>query len=159
MGISVSASTAIIVAGMFVAFATLYPVASNGFERVSDASIDVHDRGLEQANTVVTVANATYDDGENELTVVAVNDGTTELSITDTSLVVGNDHVALDEGNTAVGTYDESTDSFDDSGVDTAVWLPGEAMQITVERDQAPDRVTVVAENGVSAGATVEEGA
>lgn len=135
MGISVSASTAIILAGAFIAFGALTPVVSNGFDRVSSAGDAVHDRALDRQNTAVDLANATYGDGT--LTVEANNTGSTSLSVPETVLVADNEFVTLTSTDTAV----------DGNGA-TELWLPGETLTITVDVAQ-PDRVTLATEYGV----------
>ncbi|WP_430504077.1 hypothetical protein [Haloparvum sp. PAK95] len=136
MGISVSASTAIILAGAFIAFGALTPVVSNGFDRVSSAGDAVHDRALDRQNTGVDLANATYSDGT--LTVEANNTGSTSLSVPETVLLADNEFVPLASNDTAV----------DGNGA-TELWLPGETVRITVDVDQ-PNRVTLTTEYGVT---------
>lgn len=137
MGFSVSASAAIIFIGFVVAFTTLYPVAANGLERVTDAREDVNDRALDRQNTAIELANTSYDNGT--LTVEVNNTGTTELSASETDLLVDNTH----------WTGERSVEG----DADTDVWLPGETLTITVENlSMSPERVKVVTENGVEAG-------
>lgn len=135
MGISVSASTAIILAGAFIAFGALAPVVSNGFDRVSSASDAVHDRALERQNTGVELANATYSNGT--LTVEANNTGSTSLSVSETVLLADNEFVSLTGNDTAV-----------DGESATGLWLPGETLTITVAVDQ-PIRIALTSEYGV----------
>ena len=156
MGVSVSASTAIIVAGLFFAFTAFYPVASNGFERVSAASHDVNERALERQNTGVDVTTATFDgdanDGDGEIVVNATNDGSNGLVVSDTTLIVDNEYVDL----AAVET------SVDDDG-DTDLWLAGEQLQVTIsgtdlETDVDDEtRVVLVTEPGVRDTAVVTD--
>lgn len=141
MGISVSASTAIILAGAFIAFGALTPVVSNGFDRVSSASDAVHDRALDRQNTAIDLANATYSDGT--LTVKANNTGSTSLSVPETELLADNEFVALTSNDTDV----------DGNGA-TELWLPGETLTITVDVAQ-PDRVTLATEYGVQVSGDV----
>ena len=155
MGVSVSASTAIIVAGLFFAFTTFYPVAANGFDRVTDAQHEMQEHALEQQNTDLTVANATG--GSGTLTVNATNDGSVGLVVSDTTLVVGNEYVDLGgpNANTTV-----------DGNDDTDLWLGGEELTVTVDEtdleteittgDDAT-RVVLVVESGVRDAATVTE--
>ena len=139
MGFSVSASAAIVFVGFVVAFTTLYPVAANGFERVTDARDDAGDRALERENTAIDHLNVSYDDATDTLTVNVTNTGTTELSVEHTDLLVDN-------------TYWSGTRSVD-GRTDTDVWLPGETLTVTVENvTMTPDRVTVVTDHGVSVG-------
>ena len=153
MGVSVSASTAIIVAGLFFAFTAFYPVAANGFDRVTDAQHGVNERALEQQNTDFAVTNATYDG--NDLTVDAANDGSVGLVVSDTTLVVGNEYVDL--GNESVETTVDGND-------DTDLWLGGEQLTVTVDAadlettvEAGDTRVVLVVESGVRDAATVTE--
>ena len=155
MGVSVSASTAIIVAGLFFAFTAFYPVAANGFDRVTDAQHGVNERALEQQNTDFAVTNATYDDASGTLTVDAANDGSVGLVVSDTTLVVGNEYVDL--GNESVETTVDGND-------DTDLWLGGEQLTVTVDAadlettvEAGDTRVVLVVESGVRDAATVTE--
>ena len=155
MGVSVSASTAIIVAGLFFAFTAFYPVAANGFDSVTDAQHGVNERALEQQNTDLAVANATYDDDSGTLTVNATNDGSVGLVVSDATLVVGNEYVDLG-GPNATTTVDGDDD--------TDLWLGDETLTVTVddatlETDVDGDtRLVLVVESGVRDAATVTEG-
>ncbi|GAA0726013.1 flagellar protein FlaF [Halorubrum trapanicum] len=152
MGVSVSASTAIIVAGLFFAFTTFYPVAANGLDRVSDAQHGINERALERQNTDFAVTNATFDADTETLTVNATNEGSVGLVADDATLVVGNEYVD-------VGGPNAST-TVDGDG-DTALWLGDETLSVTVT-DTATDigdgtRVVLVVESGVRDAATVTE--
>jgi len=151
MGVSVSASTAIIVAGLFFAFTAFYPVAANGFDRVTDAQQGIQERSLERQNTDFAVTNATYDD--TTLTVNATNDGSVGLVASDATLVVGNEYVDVG-GPNATTTVD--------GDADTELWLGGETLTVTVkESDLKTDvvanetRVVLVVESGVRDATTV----
>ncbi|WP_418285570.1 flagellin [Halorubrum sp. DTA46] len=154
MGVSVSASTAIIVAGLFFAFTTFYPVAANGFDSVTDAQRGIQERALEQQNTDFAVANATG--GSGTLTVNATNDGPVGLVVSDATLVVGNEYVD-------VGGPNAST--IVDGNAETDLWLGGEALTLTVNEGElstdvvaGETRVVLVVESGVRDAATVTEG-
>ncbi|MFO8116293.1 MAG: flagellin [Halorubrum sp.] len=153
MGVSVSASTAIIVAGLFFAFTAFYPVAANGFDRVTDAQEGIQERSLERQNTDFAVTNATYDDGT--VTINATNDGSVGLVASDATLVVGNEYVDVG-GSNATTTVD--------GDADTELWLGGETLTVRVnEADLSTDvvagetRVVLVVESGVRDAATVTE--
>ncbi|ELZ46878.1 flagellin [Halorubrum californiense DSM 19288] len=152
MGVSVSASTAIIVAGLFFAFTTLYPVAANGLDRVSDAQHGINERALERQNTDFAVTNATFDG--DTLTINATNEGSVGLVADDATLVVGNEYV--DVGGTNAST------TVDGDG-DTALWLGDETLTVRVAQDDAATtidngtRVVLVVESGVRDAATVTE--
>ena len=151
MGVSVSASTAIIVAGLFFAFTAFYPVAANGFDRVTDAQQGIQERSLERQNTEFAVTNATYDGST--LTVEATNDGSVGLVASDATLVVDNEYV--DVGGAVA-------DTTVDGDADTELWLGGETLTVTVaETDLSTDvvggetRVVLVVESGVRDAAEV----
>ena len=154
MGVSVSASTAFIVAGLFFAFTTFYPVAANGLDRVGDAQHGMSERALERQNTEFVVSNATYDTGNRVLTVTATNNGSLGLVADDATLVVGNEYVDVG-GPNVITTVDGNGD--------TGLWLGGETLEVTVAQDDtATDiadgtRVVLVVESGVRDAATVTE--
>ena len=154
MGVSVSASTAIIVAGLFFAFTAFYPVAANGFDRVTDAQHGVNERALEQQNTDFAVTNATYDNTSAELTVNATNDGSVGLVVSDATLVVDNEYVDLGG---------ESVNTTVDGNADTDLWLGGEGLTVTVDSAEletdidGDSRIVLVVESGVRDAATVTE--
>ncbi|ELZ38828.1 flagellin [Halorubrum tebenquichense] len=155
MGVSVSASTAIIVAGLFFAFTTFYPVAANGLDRVSDAQHGVNERALERQNTDFTVTNATFNGSSGVLTVNATNEGSVGLVADDATLVVGNEYVDVGGAN--------ATTTVDGDG-DTALWLGDETLRVEIaESDLSTDvvgnetRVILVVESGVRDAGTVTE--
>ena len=153
MGFGVSGSTAVIFLGVLIASGTLYTAAAGSAEQVSDARSAEGEELLDRRNTVIDVASVTYDTNTSALTVTVTNNGTTTLSVDDTSLLVDNKYVAPD----ATAT---------DGDTDTDIWAPDQALVITVDADATPaldasttpDRVKLVAENGVAASnTTVEE--
>jgi len=154
MGVSVSASTAIIVAGLFFAFTTFYPVAANGLDRVSDAQHGINERALERQNTDFAVTNATYDVTTDTLTVNATNAGSIGLVAADATLVVGNEYV--DVGG-------QNADATVDGDGDTALWLGDERLTVRVAQSdtsttiEGGTRVVLVVESGVRDAATVTE--
>ncbi len=152
MGVSVSASTAIIVAGLFFAFTAFYPVAANSFDRVTDAQHGIQERALEQQNTEFTVTNATYNESESDLVVNATNGGSVGLVAGDATLVVGNEYVDVG-GPNATTTVDGNPD--------TDLWLGDEQLTVTVSDTDlettvdGDTRVTLVVESGVRDAANV----
>ncbi len=154
MGISVSASTAVVFLGVFIAAGTLYPAVSNGVEQVTTAQQQQGDRILAQQNTAINVTDATYNTTTGELRVNATNDGTTALDLTETNLLV--------DGAPNSTENDFTTSIAGDTG--TTVWLPGETLNVSVDPGNAgtsgetpPNRVQVVVEYGVSDARPVEE--
>lgn len=154
MGISVSASTAVVFLGVFIAAGTLYPAVSNGVEQVTTAQQQQGDRILAQQNTAVNVTDATYNTTTGELRVNVTNDGTTALDVTETNLLV--------DGAPNSTESDFVTSIAGDTS--TTVWLPGETLNVSVDPGPAgggnaelPARVQIVVEYGVSDGLAVEE--
>ena len=154
MGVSVSASTAIIVAGLFFAFTTFYPVAANGLDRVSDAQQGINERALERQNTDFSVTDATYNATAGVLTVNATNGGSVGLVADDATLVVGNEYVDVGGPN---------ADTAVDGDTDTALWLGDETLTVRVAQGDTATtidngtRVVLVVESGVRDAATVTE--
>lgn len=146
MGFSVSGSAAIIFVGMFIAFGMWYTAAADSFERVSDAEADRTDAAIEQRNTHVAVAGASYDADAEQLTVQVDNTGASQLRLSTTDLVVDGAYEANWQSNATVA-----------GASDTDLWLSGERLTITVAATSQPDRVKVVTETGVAdtAGVTL----
>ena len=152
MGFGVSGSTAVIFLGVLIASGTLYTAAAGSAEQVSDARGAETDDLLDRRNTVIDVTAVVYNTSSGTLNVTVANDGTTTLSVADTSLLVDNEYVI--PNSTAV-----------DGDADTDVWAPDRRLEFgvdvnatTLDASTTPDRVKVVAENGVAASnTTVEE--
>ncbi|EMA34400.1 flagellar protein F [Haloarcula japonica] len=139
MGFSVSGSAAIIFVAAFIGFGMFYSATANSFERVNDAREDQRDRLLDQQNTDISLVSATWNESGNDNLVVTVdNTGSETLSVEATDLLVDNDyHTGYD---TTVDT-DSSTD----------IWASQERLEITVSSlSSQPDRVKVIAENGIA---------
>lgn len=138
MGFSVSGSAAIVFIGIFLAFSSAYTASANGFERVNDATSAVDDEALERQNTVLSIANATYNATNDTLSVDVVNEGTTSLSVDATDLLVDNTY--RDDYAVREVDGDNSTD----------LWLPGERLHLEVNATTQPNRVKVVSGPGVA---------
>jgi flagellar protein FlaF len=141
MGFSVSGSAAIIFASMFIAFGMWYTASANSFEQVTEAQNDRADTVLETSNSAVDINSTEYSSGN--LTVEVNNTGATQLSVSETDLLVDGRYE---------GRWNESVVAGD---ADTDLWLTGEQLTITVELPAQPDRVKVVTETGVSDTAEV----
>ncbi|WP_253738808.1 flagellin [Halohasta salina] len=129
MGFSVSASTAIIFAGLFLAAGTLYPAVSNAHERVTDAEIDRTDARLDMRNTEINIT--AVDTGTPSIGVR--NEGSTSLDADEIDLVVDGEYQPRSD-------YDVS---------DGGVWFPGET--ITIDNFPTPtDSVKIVTDHGIS---------
>jgi len=144
MGFSVSASTAIVFAGLFLAVGILYPAASNGFEQIQDAQVDRDDTQVELRNTQIEIQSAST----SEITVT--NNGTTSLTVSEVDLIVD-------------GVYQDRGDFEDHTSVDgnseTDLWLPGEALTIDFDESDvivgSDDRIKIATEHGISVSTRV----
>ena len=136
MGFSVSASTAIIFAGLFLATGILYPAMDNGMERINDAQVDRDQAQLDLRNTEINITEATT------TSITVKNTGTTSLTVSEVDLIVD-------------GEYQERSVDFTAqiNGENTDLWLPGEALEIS--DFTADGRIKVVTEHGISVSTEV----
>ena len=139
MGFSVSASTAVIFAGLFLALGMFYPAVANSYERVQAADANQADRALDQANSDIQISTVSTTGSDRVVDVV--NRGSTVLPVNETDLVIN-------------GAYQErstvATDIDDDST--TELWLPGETLTLDPSTSlNSGDQIRVVTEHGVSA--------
>lgn len=139
LGFSVSGSAAIIFVGAFLAFSTAYTASANGFEQVNDARSAVDDEALERQNTAISVSNATYDGGNDTLTVDVINEGSTGLSVGAVDILVDNSY----RSNVTVREVD--------GDAETDLWLPGERLHLELSLSSQPTRVKIVSGPGVAA--------
>jgi len=152
VGFGVSGSTAVIFLGVLIASGTLYTAAAGSAEQVSDARDAEGEELLDRRNTVIEVTDVVYNTSSGTLDVTVANNGSTTLSVEDTSLLVDNEYVV--PNSTTV-----------DGDADTDVWGSDQVLEVgvdvnatTLDASTTPDRVKVVAENGVAASnTTVEE--
>ncbi|MFO7832932.1 MAG: flagellin [Halohasta sp.] len=132
MGFSVSASTAIIFAGLFLTAGTLYPSVSNAHERVTDAEIERTDATLDMRNTDINITVVDTTDPS----IGVKNEGSTSLNASDIDVVID-------------GEY-QPRETYDSDGL----LVPGE--QITIENFEdfddfsSVDRVKIVTDHGIS---------
>jgi len=133
MGFSVSASTAIIFAGLFLAVGILYPAVSNGFEQVQDAQVERDQAQLDLRNTAIEIANT----GNGDINVT--NTGSTVLKVSEVDVIVDGQYQSREdlEDNIEVAGASDGTD----------LWLPGERLEIDVDGDGS---FRVVTEHGIS---------
>ena len=146
MGFSVSGSAAIIFVGLLVAAGIAIPPMIGSFGSLAGAQGEQVDRGVEALNTDFEITGAVYDDGDDELDLNVSNTGSTTLGVAETSLLIDGE----------IPNSGDVTTTID--GDETELWLPGETLSITVNNvDPEPDRVKIVAENGISRSITDEE--
>lgn len=133
MGISVSAGTAVILVGMFVALGVAVPGALNAYERVADAEDAREQLTFDRMHADIQITDLELDG--DELTVHVVNEGSVTLSISETTILVDNQYQPEPE---SVANGDAGTD----------LWQPGETATFTVTADD-PEVVVVGTEHGI----------
>ncbi len=145
VGFGVSGSTAVIFLGILIASGTLYTAAAGSAEQISEARDEDSEDLLDRRNTELEITSVAYDNSTDELEINVANRGTTTLSVDGASVLVDNGFETADSTRVE---GDESTD----------VWGGDQTLVINVSDVTAePDRVKVVAENGVADGnSTVE---
>jgi flagellar protein FlaF len=144
MGFSVSGATAVVLVGLLVCAATLYPAADRYAERRADAVEAADERALDRRNTVLGSVTATYDPANDTLSVAVENAGAHTLAVSAVDLLVDGRYASYDASVAGAGSTD--------------VWAPGETVTLTRTAEGAPGRVKVVTGPGVAATATVEVG-
>jgi flagellar protein FlaF len=148
MGFSVSGTAAIIFASMFVAFGVWFTASANSFDRVSDAQDQQTESLIDSENTEIEIASATYNESGNELLRIdATNTGASQLSLSETDLLIDGEFIDGWQENWSVNVEGNAT---------TDLWLSGEQLSITRDLATPPTRVKIVTEYGVAETATVE---
>lgn len=157
MGFSVSGSFAIIVVASFIALGLFYPAVTNGIEKVDTANRDSHEHSLRQQNTAINItrAESLLDAPSSVLVIEVKNQGTTELTVHDTDIIVDDEYITH-------ASIEENAGSSEDveGDAETDLWLPGETYSIELSQtliDQfldggnvTPQRVKIVSDPGVS---------
>ena len=139
MGFSVSAATAVIFAGLFLALGIFYPAMVNSYERVQSADADQADQALAQADTAIEIDNTQAG------TVNVTNRGSTVLPVTETDLVVDGAYQKRGTVTTKV-----------DGNATTELWLPGETLTLEPTGGLAGgSQIRVVTKHGISASTVV----
>jgi flagellar protein FlaF len=144
MGFSVSGAMAVILVGLLVSMATLYPAVDRSQELRREAIDDRNERLLDRQNTAITIRSATYNATSDELTVAVENTGSTSLSVDRTGFLVD-------------GEYRTDAATAIDGASNRTVWTPSERLAFTDTHTTAPARVKVVTERGIAATAAVTE--
>jgi|AntRauTorcE11898_2_1112593.scaffolds.fasta_scaffold00040_77 flagellar protein FlaF len=134
MGFSVSASTAIIFAGLFLAVGVLYPAVSNGYERVTDAEIDRDDAQLDMRNTEINITDIS------SMEITVRNEGSTSLDADEIDLLDNGDYQRRTDSSYTVTNVNSSGSN---------LWLPGESLQIQYNSDSG-DQLKIVTDYGIS---------
>ena len=134
MGFSVSASTALIFAALFLALGIFYPAMANSYERVQTADADQADRALDQADSDIRIDAATGG------TVDVTNNGSTTLPVDETDLLLDGEYQPRSTVTTDVG-----------GNTATDLWLPGETLTLDPDAGLGGvNQVRVVTEHGIS---------
>jgi Putative archaeal flagellar protein F len=139
MGFSVSASTALIFAALFLALGIFYPAMANSYERVQAADAGQADRALDQADSDIQIDSTAS--GEVDVT----NSGSTALPVNETDLLLDGEYQPRSTVTTDVG-----------GNTATDLWLPGETLTLDPDAGlNGVSQVRVVTEHGVSASAVI----
>lgn len=141
MGFSVSTTFALVFFGTLIAMSGFYAATANTAERLQAATEDrrTHLRTVQEtAITVTDVEIVRTTDCTVQIN--ATNDGSTELGLNDTDVLVD-------------GKYHDGwqADATVDGDGETFIWLPGDRLSLNVTADGTPSRAKVVTGSGVAA--------
>ncbi len=143
MGLSVSASYAILAFAVLVALGTLFAAVQNTAEEGTSSLDDQFERSGDVAETDIAILDSSHNVASDTLVVSVKNTGSTRLSVAQTDVIVDGRYVPLTGQNTSV-----------DGDGETQVWARGETLRVEVST-QPPERVKVVTEHGVAAFSTI----
>jgi archaellum component FlaF (FlaF/FlaG flagellin family) len=136
MGLSVSASFAILAVGFFFGVAVLADTAFSTMNSLVDAAQDAADARMDWARTRVALDNATFNG-----TLVLINltnSGSTVLDVKGVSVLINGTYVGHNVTNATIG------------GVSTDIWSPNEKLRLELNvTASASQRVLVATGNGV----------
>ncbi len=137
MGLSVSASFAILAVAFFIGAAPLMEAVFYTSTRLMDGANDVAEWKMSWARTKIALNNATYN---GTLTLVNLtNTGSTVLTVDGVSVLINGTYIGHNVTNATV------------EGKQTDIWSPNEKLRLELNVTAATDeRVLVVAGNGVS---------
>jgi archaellum component FlaF (FlaF/FlaG flagellin family) len=136
MGLSVSASVAIIFVASAIVFGTLLGAFNNAQHSVLDAQRSAQERAVEETYTHLTITNLDIVNG----TLTIKNEGDVTLNVRNVDLFIN--------GTTANDRI--ISESIDGSGP-TDLWMPGEELIVSITGDLTSASIKVVCENGISA--------
>jgi len=136
MGLSVSASFAILAVGFFFGVAVLVNTAFSSMNALMDGAEEVAEARMDWGRTHVAVDNATFNG-----TLVLINltnTGSTVLDVKGVSVLVNGTYVGQNVTNATVG------------GVATDIWSPNEKLRLELNiTASSSQRVLVATGNGV----------
>lgn len=141
MGLEVSVSYAIIALVVLIAFGTFWGAVSNTADQVTEALEDEESQSHTILRTDFTITSVDY--RGNTLSVDINNTGETELSVSDTDLLVDGKYI-LETNRTSTVSGSNSAN----------LWVPRETLEFSVDLP-APDRVKVVTKHGIAATSPV----
>lgn len=138
MGFSVSGSTAVIFLGLVVSFGIALSAAQTTTSEITQSWNDGASDMLDQKNTEIEIADASFNSTSSNVTVNVTNTGTTTLDPDKVDLLID-------------GELKTERDADVVDAGQTGVWLPGEKLVLFADRTGGePDAVIVVTGNGVS---------
>lgn len=138
MGFSVSGATVVILIGMLVAFAMVFPAAMTSIDQLADAYGQQQSDLETWHNADIELVEAIYDTDSETLMVNASNEGTEPLAVRGIHLLVDGE---------LPGDVTRSVDA----DPDASTWLPGETLELTVEDIDHPERIKLVTGIGLTA--------
>jgi flagellar protein FlaF len=148
-GLTTAASLIVVFFGFLVAAGTFYSASATTAERVREAKTDATERAAAVARTDVSIASASWDLADSNLTVAVNNTGEHTLDAAAIDTVVDGIYVGF-----------EDYERVEVDGRATTVWRPGE--QLVLEDDDTitqffstPEQVKFVTGTGVADRATV----
>jgi flagellar protein FlaF len=144
MGFSVSGSYLILALAVLIAVATMFTVAQNAAETVTEGLGDQYERSGSVAEIDISILESSYSIGDSELVISVKNTGNRRLSVERTNILVDGRYISLTAQNTSISGERE-----------TRVWARGETLRINVTV-QSPDRAKVVTEYGIAAVSPVK---
>jgi flagellar protein FlaF len=147
--LTTAASLVVVFFGFLVAAGTFYSAMANTAERVRAAQTDAAERAAAIARTNVTIASASWDLTDSNMTLKVNNTGERPLDAADVDTVVDGEYVGF-----------EDYERVEVDGRQTTMWRPGEQLVLEDEDTvttffDTPKHVKFVTGAGVADRATV----
>lgn len=135
MGMSVSIATAIIFIASLISFASIIGALDGAQDALTEANRMSSEREVDALHTSITIASIDRQNG----TMRVINSGEVTLSVSETDILINgtlsNDRVS----SMAVEDHDGSK-----------IWLPGEALSISIDGGLEGAAIKIVTANGAS---------
>jgi len=136
VGLSVSASFAILTIAFFFGVAALVDTAFYSMDALMDSAEDIADARMEWARTHIALDNATFNGSK--VLVNLTNTGSTVLDVKGVSVLVNGTYVEHNITNATVG------------GIATDIWSPNEKLRLELNiTASTSQRILVATGNGV----------